>query len=61
MLRQQEPIADNRPNRSLADFVAPTDSGRRDYLGAFAVTAGLGADALVGRFEADHDDYRRSW
>ena len=58
MLRQQEPIADNRPNRSLADFVAPKDSGRRDYLGAFAVTAGLGADALVGRFEADHDDYQ---
>jgi 5-methyltetrahydrofolate--homocysteine methyltransferase len=58
MLRQQEPIADNRPNRSLADFVAPNDSGRRDYLGAFAVTAGLGADALVGRFEADHDDYQ---
>ena len=58
MLRQQEPIADKRPNRSLADFVAPDDSGRRDYLGAFAVTAGLGADALVGHFEADHDDYQ---
>jgi 5-methyltetrahydrofolate--homocysteine methyltransferase len=57
MLRQQSPIADGRPNRSLADFVAPADSGRRDYLGAFAVTAGLGADALVARFEADHDDY----
>ncbi len=58
MLRQQEPIADKRPNRSLADFVAPGDSGRRDYLGAFAVTAGLGADALVRHFEADHDDYQ---
>jgi len=58
MLRQQEPIADKRPNRSLADFVAPDDSGRRDYLGAFAVTAGLGADALVRHFEADHDDYQ---
>jgi len=57
MLRQQEPIADGRPNRSLADFIAPIDSGRRDYLGAFAVTAGLGADDLVGRFEADLDDY----
>jgi 5-methyltetrahydrofolate--homocysteine methyltransferase len=57
MLRQQEPIADGRPNRSLADFIAPRDSGRRDYLGAFAVTAGLGADELVRRFEADHDDY----
>ena len=57
MLRQQEPIADGRPNRSLADFVAPADSGRRDYVGAFAVTAGLGADELVRQFEADHDDY----
>ena len=57
MLRQQEIIADNRPNRSLADFIAPRGSGRKDYLGAFAVTAGLGADELVRRFEADHDDY----
>jgi 5-methyltetrahydrofolate--homocysteine methyltransferase len=57
MLRQQEPIADGRPNRSLADFVAPKSSGRKDHLGAFAVTAGLGADDLVRRFEADHDDY----
>jgi 5-methyltetrahydrofolate--homocysteine methyltransferase len=57
MLRQQEPIADGRPNRSLADFVAPKGSGRKDHLGAFAVTAGLGADDLVRRFEADHDDY----
>jgi 5-methyltetrahydrofolate--homocysteine methyltransferase len=57
MLRQQSPIADGRPNRSLADFVAPRGSGRRDYVGAFAVTAGLGADALVAHFEADLDDY----
>jgi 5-methyltetrahydrofolate--homocysteine methyltransferase len=57
MLRQQSPIADGRPNRSLADFVAPAASGLRDYVGAFAVTAGLGADALAARFEADHDDY----
>jgi 5-methyltetrahydrofolate--homocysteine methyltransferase len=57
MLRQQEPIADGRPNRSLADFIAPEPSGRRDYLGAFALTAGLGAEALAGQFEADHDDY----
>jgi 5-methyltetrahydrofolate--homocysteine methyltransferase len=58
MLRQQEPIADGRPNRSLADFVAPASSTRRDYLGAFALTAGLGADSLAARFEADHDDYQ---
>ncbi|HXW04167.1 MAG TPA: methionine synthase [Vicinamibacterales bacterium] len=57
MLRQQEVIADGRPNRSLADFVAPRASGVPDYLGLFAVTAGLGADDLVRRFEQDHDDY----
>jgi 5-methyltetrahydrofolate--homocysteine methyltransferase len=57
MLRQQEPIADGRPNRSLADFIAPRESGAPDYLGAFAVTAGLGCDALVKEFEAAHDDY----
>jgi 5-methyltetrahydrofolate--homocysteine methyltransferase len=57
MLRQQEAIADGRPNRSLADFIAPRDSGVPDYLGMFAVTAGLGADELVRRFEQDHDDY----
>jgi 5-methyltetrahydrofolate--homocysteine methyltransferase len=57
MLRQQEVMPDARPNLSLADFVAPIDSGVPDYLGMFAVTAGLGADALVQRFEQDHDDY----
>src|SRR4029077_4702474 len=57
MLRQQEPIADGRPNRSLADFVAPRASGAPDYMGAFAVTAGIGTDALVKAFEAQHDDY----
>ena len=57
MLRQQEVIADDKPNRSLADFVAPIDSGVADYLGAFAVTAGIGTDALARGFEAQHDDY----
>jgi 5-methyltetrahydrofolate--homocysteine methyltransferase len=57
MLRQQEVIADARPNRSLADFIAPRESGVPDYLGMFAVTAGLGADDLVRQFERDHDDY----
>ncbi|HYE86294.1 MAG TPA: methionine synthase [Vicinamibacterales bacterium] len=57
MLRQQEVIADNKPNRSLADFVAPIDSGITDYVGAFAVTAGIGVDALVKKYEAAHDDY----
>jgi 5-methyltetrahydrofolate--homocysteine methyltransferase len=58
MLRQQGVIPDRKPNRSLADFVARADSGMRDYLGAFAVTAGINADALAARFEAEHDDYR---
>ena len=57
MLRQQEVIADDKPNRSLADFVAPIDSGVTDYVGAFAVTTGIGVDALVRKYEAAHDDY----
>ena len=57
MLRQQEVIADDKPNRSLADFVAPIETGITDYVGAFAVTAGIGVDALVKKFEAAHDDY----
>jgi 5-methyltetrahydrofolate--homocysteine methyltransferase len=42
----------------LADFIAPLDSGRSDYLGAFAVTAGLGAEELAQRFESQQDDYQ---
>jgi 5-methyltetrahydrofolate--homocysteine methyltransferase len=57
MLRQQEAIADRKPNLSLADFIAPRESGRVDVVGAFAVTAGLGADELARRFERDNDDY----
>jgi 5-methyltetrahydrofolate--homocysteine methyltransferase len=57
MLRQQEATADGNPNLSLADFVAPRSAGATDYLGAFAVTAGLGADPLVERFQQEHDDY----
>jgi 5-methyltetrahydrofolate--homocysteine methyltransferase len=57
MLRQQEVIADAKPNRSLADFVAPIENGVTDYIGAFAVTAGLGVDELVRKYEAQHDDY----
>jgi 5-methyltetrahydrofolate--homocysteine methyltransferase len=58
MLRQQEVMPSGTPNRSLADYVAPAGSGRRDYLGAFAVTAGIGAEELARRYERDHDDYR---
>jgi 5-methyltetrahydrofolate--homocysteine methyltransferase len=57
MLRQQEPIADGRPNRSLADFVAPKDSLAPDYIGAFAVTAGIGVEVVVKEYERQHDDY----
>ena len=57
MLRQQEIIPDKRPNLSLADFIAPRDSGVPDYLGMFAVTAGIGADELARQFEQEHDDY----
>jgi 5-methyltetrahydrofolate--homocysteine methyltransferase len=53
MLRQQAAWGDTRPNRSLADFVAPAG----DHLGAFAVAI-HGADALAARYEAEHDDYR---
>ncbi len=53
LLRQQTDYGDSRPNRCLADFVAPAG----DHLGAFAVTAGIGADELAARFVAEHDDY----
>jgi 5-methyltetrahydrofolate--homocysteine methyltransferase len=53
LLRQQSDYGDSRPNRSLADYVAPGG----DHLGAFAVTAGIGAEELAARFEAEHDDY----
>src|SRR5581483_10188613 len=53
-LRQQSAYGDSRPNRCLADVVAPAG----DHIGAFAVTAGIGADELAARYEAEHDDYR---
>ncbi|WP_347555244.1 methionine synthase [Robbsia sp. KACC 23696] len=60
-LRQQSerPVVDGvrRPNRCLADFIAPKDSGKADYIGLFAVTAGLGVEAREKAFEAAHDDY----
>ena len=57
-LRQQRPRSENSPCHALADFVAPLASGCADYIGAFAVTTGVGLDALVAQFEADHDDYQ---
>jgi len=56
-LRQQRSQSDGKPSLALADFVAPADSGVEDFVGAFAVTAGIGVDALVQAFEAQSDDY----
>ncbi|MCO6047448.1 methionine synthase [Aeoliella sp. ICT_H6.2] len=56
-LRQQWERKGQKTFYSLADFVAPVDSGRQDYLGGFAVTAGLGCQELAQEFQADHDDY----
>ena len=56
-LRQQVDKPADRPDFCLADFIAPQDSGRQDWIGAFAVTGGLGIEPHVARFEADHDDY----
>ncbi|MBP6627033.1 MAG: methionine synthase, partial [Arenimonas sp.] len=56
-LRQQAEKPDDRPNLCLADFIAPRDSGRPDWVGAFAVTAGLGIEPHVAAFEKDNDDY----
>jgi 5-methyltetrahydrofolate--homocysteine methyltransferase len=56
-LRQQKQKPPGRPNRSLADFVAPRSTGLEDHVGLFAVTAGLGADEAALRFERDNDDY----
>jgi 5-methyltetrahydrofolate--homocysteine methyltransferase len=56
-LRQQTEGRDGSPRKSLADFVAPKETGLRDYVGAFAVTAGLGSAERVAAFKAAHDDY----
>ncbi|WP_338052280.1 methionine synthase [Rheinheimera hassiensis] len=56
-LRQQLQLRNNAPNCSLADFIAPVDSGVKDYIGGFAVSTGFGADELAASFAADHDDY----
>ncbi len=56
-LRQQWERKGQDTYYSLSDFVAPLSSGRKDYLGAFAVTTGLGCDELAAKFQADHDDF----
>jgi 5-methyltetrahydrofolate--homocysteine methyltransferase len=56
-LRQQNQKAPGLPNYCLSDFIAPLESGREDYIGGFAVTAGIGIEALLEQYERDHDDY----
>ena len=58
---QNELTAPGKYNHSLADFVAPKDSGVADYVGAFACAAGFGIDPLVAKYEADHDDYNSAY
>ncbi len=57
-LRQQTKKAATAPNQALSDFVAPAKSGIKDYVGCFAVTAGIGTDKLVAKYKADLDDYK---
>ena len=56
-LRQQGQKGKNIPNLCLADYIAPKNTGIKDYIGGFAVTTGIGIEALVAKYEADHDDY----
>ena len=56
-LRQQAEKPPGQPNVALADYVAPKECGRGDFVGAFAVTAGIGLESLCKRFDKDHDDY----
>ncbi|MDP1574232.1 MAG: methionine synthase [Coxiellaceae bacterium] len=56
-LRQQNRKPPGRPNKSLADFIAPVETGIHDYIGVFAVTSGIGLDERAKQFESDNDDY----
>jgi 5-methyltetrahydrofolate--homocysteine methyltransferase len=56
-IRQQVQKSKDEPNIALADFIAPKDSGVEDYIGMFAVTAGIGIEKLVTQFEKENDDY----
>jgi len=56
-IRQQQKKKEGLPNHSLVDFIAPKESGVKDYIGGFVVTAGIGIEEHIERFEADHDDY----
>ena len=56
-LRQQKQTREGKANQALSDFIAPKETGIKDYVGGFAVTAGIGIDEHVARFESAHDDY----
>ncbi len=56
-LRQQKGKPAGQPHYALSDFIAPKDSGKVDYIGAFAVTAGIGIEPHLERFKKAHDDY----
>lgn len=57
-LRQQGEKRSGQPNSSLSDYIAPWDTGKRDYMGFFAVTSGLGIEKLIKEYEAQNDDYK---
>jgi len=57
-LRQQTEKPPGKPNACLSDFIAPLDSGVKDYIGTFAITTGIGVDEKVAEFEKEHDDYK---
>ncbi|MBS1682898.1 MAG: methionine synthase [Bacteroidetes bacterium] len=56
-LRQQNKKAQNLPNFCFADYIAPQSLGKRDYIGLFAVTAGIGLEKLISKYKSEHDDY----
>ena len=56
-LRNQQEKPAGKPNLCLADFIAPADTNKQDYIGGFAVTAGIGLEKWVEQYEADNDDY----
>lgn len=58
-LRQQNKKGEGLPNYCLSDFVAPTTSGKKDYIGGFAVTSGIGIEKWIEHFQSQHDDYNK--
>jgi len=56
-IRQQNKKSENSKNLALADFIAPKDSGKNDFIGMFAVTSGIGIEKIIEKYQADHDEY----